>query len=95
METNGAKFWRFACRRGDWKLTDVGDGIWRLFDIARDPGETRDLSLGDPDGKAELVAAWDRYAQQVGVTLPDFIPYRSQNALMIRFGASGLVNHIS
>lgn len=65
-----------AYRRGDWKLTDVGDGIWRLFDIARDPGETRDLSLAHPGRKAELAAAWDRYAQDVGVILPDAIPYR-------------------
>lgn len=65
-----------AYRRGDWKLTDIGDGIWRLFDIARDPGETRDLSLAHPDRKAELAAAWDRYAQDVGVILPDAIPYR-------------------
>ena len=65
-----------AYRRGDWKLTDIGDGVWRLFDIARDPGETRDLSLAEPDRKAELAAAWDRYAQDVGVILPDAIPYR-------------------
>jgi arylsulfatase A-like enzyme len=65
-----------AYRRGDWKITDVGDGIWRLFDIVRDPGETRDLSLAHPDHKAELAAAWDRYAQDVGVILPDAIPYR-------------------
>lgn len=65
-----------AYRRGDWKLTDIGDGVWRLFDIARDPGETRDLSLVHPDRAAELAAAWDRYAQDVGVVLPDAIPYR-------------------
>jgi arylsulfatase A-like enzyme len=65
-----------AYRRGDWKITDIGDGIWRLFDIARDPGETRDLSLAHPDQKADLAAAWDRYAQDVGVVLPDAIPYR-------------------
>lgn len=65
-----------AYRRGDWKITDIGDGIWRLFDIARDPGETRDLSLAHPGRKAGLVAAWDRYAQDVGVVLPDAVPYR-------------------
>ncbi|HWT44113.1 MAG TPA: arylsulfatase [Sphingopyxis sp.] len=65
-----------AYRRGDWKLTDIGDGVWRLFDIARDPGETRDLSFVHPDRMAELAAAWDRYAQDVGVILPDAIPYR-------------------
>ena len=63
-------------RRGDWKLTDIGDGSWRLFNIARDPGETRDLSLSDPDRAAALATAWDDYARRVGVTLPDAIPYR-------------------
>lgn len=65
-----------AYRQGDWKLTDIGDGTWRLFDIARDPGETRDLSLVDPTRKAALAEAWERYAQRVGVILPDAIPYR-------------------
>lgn len=65
-----------AFRRGDWKLTDIGDGTWRLFNIARDPGETRDLSLADPDRRAALAAAWTDYAERVGVALPDSIPYR-------------------
>lgn len=65
-----------AYRRGDWKLTDIGDSNWRLFNIAHDPGETHDLSLSDPDRKAELAAAWDRYARDVGVILPDAVPYR-------------------
>lgn len=65
-----------AYRQGDWKITDIGDGIWRLFDIARDPGETRDLSLADPGRRAELSAAWECYARNVGVILPDAIPYR-------------------
>lgn len=65
-----------AFRQGDWKLTDIGDGLWRLFDIARDPGETRDLSLAEPDRKAALSAAWERYARDVSVVLPDAIPYR-------------------
>lgn len=65
-----------AYRQDKWKITDIGDGQWRLFDIARDPGETRDLSLVDADRKAALVAAWERYARDVGVVLPDAIPYR-------------------
>lgn len=65
-----------AFRRGEWKLTDIGDGNWRLFNIARDPSETRDLSLSDPSRAAALAAAWDDYAKRVGVTLPDAIPYR-------------------
>jgi len=65
-----------AYRQGDWKLTDIGDGIWRLFDIAHDPGETRDLSLTEPGRRERLAAGWERYAREVGVIAPDSIPYR-------------------
>ncbi|OHC98435.1 MAG: arylsulfatase [Sphingopyxis sp. RIFCSPHIGHO2_01_FULL_65_24] len=65
-----------AYRRGEWKLTDIGDGTWRLFNIARDPGETRDLSLAEPERRTELVEAWAGYAKTVGVILPDSVPYR-------------------
>ena len=65
-----------AYRRGEWKLTDIGDGTWRLFNIARDPGETRDLSLAEPERRTELVEAWASYAKTVGVILPDSVPYR-------------------
>ncbi|MEJ5975545.1 arylsulfatase [Novosphingobium sp. PS1R-30] len=60
-----------SLRRGDWKITDIGDGIWHLFDLARDPGETRDLAAAEPARKAALIAEWDRYARDVGVVLPD------------------------
>lgn len=65
-----------AYRRGDWKLTDIGDGVWRLFNIAHDPGETRDLSLAEPETRDALAEAWIRYAREVGVIAPDTIPYR-------------------
>lgn len=71
-ELFGSKAWR----QGDWKLTDIGDGQWRLFDIARDPGETRDLTLAEPARRDELIGAWGRYAREVGVVAPDAIPYR-------------------
>ena len=71
-ELFGSRVWR----QGDWKLTDIGDGVWRLFDIARDPGETRDLSLAEPARRDQYIAAWDNYARGVGVVAPDQIPYR-------------------
>lgn len=65
-----------AYRQGDWKLTDIGDGKWRLFDLARDPGETRDRSFLEPERREKLVEAWNRYARDVGIIAPDSIPYR-------------------
>jgi arylsulfatase A-like enzyme len=60
-----------SLRRGDWKIADISDGVWHLFNVARDPGETRDLSAQEPARKAALIKAWDAYAQNVGVVLPN------------------------
>ncbi len=58
-------------RRGDYKALLVpppyGDGQIRLYNVAEDPGETRDLSAEMPDLLQELVAAWDEKAKEVGV----------------------------
>jgi len=59
-----------SIRKGDWKITDIGDGRWHLFNIAADPGETRDLSAAQPDKLRELTLEWDRYAERNGVVLP-------------------------
>ncbi|GAA0322483.1 arylsulfatase AtsA [Sphingomonas oligophenolica] len=62
-------FGRRAIRQGDWKAVNLGDG-WKLFDVAHDPGETRDLARSDPKKAAALAAAWDSYGKQVGVVMP-------------------------
>ncbi len=58
-------------RKGDYKAVLVakpfGPGEWRLYDTAKDPGETADLSKEQPALLDELKAAWDRYAKDVGV----------------------------
>jgi arylsulfatase len=58
-------------RQGDFKALFVpkpyGDGEWHLYNVAEDPGETRDLSAKMPDLLKDLMAAWDRYADEVGV----------------------------
>ncbi|MDX2237278.1 MAG: arylsulfatase [Hyphomonadaceae bacterium] len=48
-------------------LPPLGDGRWRLYDIAADPGETRDLSAAEPALLAALIADYDAYAARVGV----------------------------
>ena len=60
-------------RKGDYKAVLVakpfGPGSWRLYNTAKDPGETADLSTEHPATLKELKADWDRYAKDVGVVL--------------------------
>ena len=62
-------------RQGDLKAVSVpprhGDGEWHLYDISADPGETTDLSKEQPGHLEKLIAAWDDYAVEVGVVLPE------------------------
>jgi len=62
-------------RRGDYKAVcvakDLGPGTWALYNVTEDPGETRDISKENPAIFKELKAAWDDYAQDVGVILAD------------------------
>ncbi|MFT3967707.1 MAG: arylsulfatase [Sphingobium sp.] len=59
-----------SIRKGDWKITDTGDGRWHLFNIADDPGETKDLAATQAARLADLTAEWEGYAARNGVVLP-------------------------
>lgn len=72
MEAGG----QAAYFRGNFKLVrnnpPYGDAVWRLHNIARDPGETRDLSAANPMLFAELRAGYAAYAEENGViTMPE------------------------
>ncbi len=58
-------------RQGDFKAVSVappyGTGTWHLYNLADDPGETRDLAKEQPETVSKLQAEWDRYADDVGV----------------------------
>lgn len=60
-----------ALFKGDYKLVrnlpPTGDGRWQLFDIRRDPGETRDLATTMPDRFAAMQADYAAYARANGV----------------------------
>jgi arylsulfatase len=60
-------------RQGDMKAVSVappyGSGEWHLYDLAKDPGETRNLARRQPETLERLQAAWNRYADEVGVVL--------------------------
>ena len=67
FETSG----QAALYRGKYKLVrniaPHGDGIWRVFDIVDDPGETTDLAPERPELLADLMHAYRVYANEVGI----------------------------
>ncbi|MDP2259324.1 MAG: arylsulfatase [Caulobacter sp.] len=74
-----------ALFRGDHKIVrdmpPVGDGQWRLYDLARDPGETTDLAAAQPALFKQMLADYAAYEVRVGVQpLPE--GYTTQNQLM-------------
>lgn len=69
-------FARGALRKGDWKIVHIakkeggagdGDEGWELFNIAQDPGKTRDLAKSNPEKLQELKGHWDEYVVECGV----------------------------
>lgn len=71
-----------AVRLGDWKLvrgysegkpdgnvlgTGPRTGQWELYNVAADPGETRDLAGQFPQKVAELQNHWQTWADRIGV----------------------------
>lgn len=71
-----------ALYRGDYKLVrnlpPHGDGTWKLYDLADDPGETRDLAAADPARVEAMLADYRAYAKDVGVLeIPEgYDPFR-------------------
>ncbi|KAJ5153377.1 alkaline-phosphatase-like protein [Penicillium canariense] len=69
-------FARAALRKGDWKIVHIskaqgGVGVddegWELFNVADDPGETKDLAQSQPEKLAELRVHWDEYVVECGL----------------------------
>lgn len=68
-------------RKGDWKAIYLPAAVhmvspdlpikrWLLFNVAKDPGETTELSSAEPAKLQELIAAWNDYARETGVVVP-------------------------
>ncbi|QUT07198.1 arylsulfatase [Sphingobium phenoxybenzoativorans] len=77
-------FFRRAIRQGNMKaifqptlipilgqVKPLSTTRWELYDLATDPGETRDLASERPDDLKRLIALWEDYAARNGVVLPE------------------------
>jgi arylsulfatase len=55
----------------EWKIVNLpipfGKGDWELFNLAKDPAESMDLSDQFPEKRTELIKAWEKYCEKVGV----------------------------
>jgi arylsulfatase A-like enzyme len=68
---SGEMFNNTSVRMGDWKATSYGyPPQWKLFNLATDLGENTDLASQHPDILQRLIAAYNKYAQDVGVVIP-------------------------
>lgn len=63
-----------ALRKGDWKLVASArftPGDWELYNMREDRTETKDLADMKPEKVKELEQNWERWADRVGVVLPE------------------------
>ncbi len=62
-------------RSGSYKAVRMpepfGTGSWQLFDVRKDPGETRDLSGRMPQRRQALISAYQRFARANNVIPPN------------------------
>jgi len=60
-----------AVRAGDWKLLEwLEDGRVELYNLASDPGETRDMALEEPAVTARLKTRLNAWRTDVGARMP-------------------------
>ena len=65
--------YRHGHRYGNWSgVRDKPNPKERqLFNLAVDPGESRDLADENPELLQRLITQWEAYAEDVGVILPE------------------------
>jgi len=73
-------FGRRAIRQGSWKAiymnkpsvqsgSGSGPAHWSLYNLERDPGETRDLAAQEPAVLEDLASKWEEYVATNGVVI--------------------------
>ena len=66
-------FSKHAVRNGDWKLLKMpapyGDGQWKLYNLANDPGELTDLAASEPEKLKHMIKKWQDYERESNVII--------------------------
>ncbi len=76
-ESVGVELWgRRGVLNGHYKLVSSAAkpnvrADWQLFNLAQDPAEQEDLAAREPEPSAAMQRAWQRYASDNNVILPD------------------------
>ena len=64
-----ALYWRFgeqmAIRKGDWKLVQYDNSSRKLYNLAKDIGESDDLSKKEPEKFKELEEQWQKWNKEL------------------------------
>jgi arylsulfatase len=70
-------FGKRAVRSGPWKLVHMpepyGVNDWQLFNVETDLAEFSDLAVEYPEKVKELLAHWEKYADDNNVIIPDWV----------------------
>ena len=57
--------------KDEWKIVNLpkpfGSSDWQLYNLAKDPAESNDLSEQFPEKRNELITAWEEYSENVGL----------------------------
>lgn len=59
-----------ALREGDWKLVNIDNGPWELYNLGVDRTEQQDLATSEPERRAAMAGTWQRLAETIGVPQP-------------------------
>ena len=54
----------------------IRDGEWHLYDIVKDPTETKDLATQMPEILNQMATVYDAYANETQVVPPDFVAFQ-------------------
>ena len=55
-----------------YQIFPAGEGQWKLFNTVQDMREATDLSKEHPDILEKMVSAYDIWAQEVGILVPEY-----------------------